>query len=190
MNKWSRIAVTSAVAMALASPALAQTGSTEPTTGNAPAPVESTMPKESDAAQSSQSSAAGGYVLVEQRASQTLSSELVGMNVVGADGESIGEVSELIIEDAQVTGAVLDVGGFLGLGAKQIGVPWDAIDVSQVDGSTVAMVALTKDQLASMPEFRTLAEVKAEQSRSSGTGAAGTTGGIGTGGTSGSTPTQ
>lgn len=184
MNKWSRIAVTSLVAVALSTPALAQSGST---VGSSPAPAGSTMPTATDAARSGPSSAAGGYVLVEQRASQTLSSDLVGMMVVGADGESIGEVSELIIEDARVTGAVLDVGGFLGLGAKQIGVPWHALEVGGVEGSTVAMVALTKDQLASMPEFRTQAELKAEQSRTSGTGS---TGGIGTGGTTSTAPTR
>lgn len=185
MKNWSRIAVTSAIAIALATPAMAQSGSTEPT--NSPAPAESTMPAEPDSARSSPSPAVGGDVLVEQSAGQALSSELVGIKVVGPDGKSIGEVSELIVEDAELTGAVLEVGGFLGLGAKRIGVPWDALEVSELEGSTVAMVALTKEQLASMPEFRTLAEVKAEQSRASGIG---TTGGVGTGGSTGTAPTR
>src|SRR3546814_2049165 len=115
--------------------------------------------------------------MTEQQNGQTLSSDLDGMKVVGANQESIGEVSELIIANGQVIGAVLDVGGFLGLGAKKVGVPWSNLSVSEADGSMIANVSLSKEALTNMPEYQTLAEAQAEQSRQPATG---TTGGTST----------
>src|SRR3546814_12149490 len=108
--------------------------------------------------------------MTEQQSGQTLSSDLIGMKVVGANQESIGEVSELIIENDQVIGAVLDVGGFLGLGAKKVGVPWSNLSVSEADGSMIANVGLSKEELTNMPEYQTIAEAQAEQSPHTDTG--------------------
>lgn len=180
MRTWSRIAVTSAVALALASPAFAQSTSTTPSTqnteqsGGATGTDTNMSSGSTSTGQSSTAGAAptasGGDVLAEQQDGQTLSSDLVGMKVTGQGDESIGEISDLIIENNQVTGAVLNVGGFLGLGAKKIGLPWDSLNVTESEGSPVASVSLSKDQLASMPEYKTLAEAQAEQSRTTTTG--------------------
>src|SRR3546814_1173320 len=89
--------------------------------------------------------ASAGEVMTEQQSGQTLSSDLIGMKVVGANQESIGEVSELIIENGQVIGAVLDVGSFLGLGAKKVGVPWSNLSFSEPDGSMIATASLSNE---------------------------------------------
>lgn len=197
MRTWSRYAVTSALALALAAPAFAQGTPTAPAAGatdtTAPAGSAAEKPMSTDKSMSGASGSgtggttaagappttSGGDVIAEQESGQTLSSDLVGMKVVGADDETIGEVSELIVENNQVTGAVLEVGGFLGLGAKKVGVPWDALSMTEKDGSLTASVSLTKEQLTSMPEFKTIAEAKAERSRATTgtTGAATSTGG-------------
>lgn len=198
MNQWSRIAMTSALALALAAPAYAQ--STTPTppasdttpqaapgdstsgTGGTTSPgTGSTMGGSTQGGSSATTpTASAGDVVTEQQDGQTLSSDLIGMKVVGSNQESIGKVSALIIENDQVVGAVLDVGGFLGLGAKKVGVPWNALSVSEIEGSTVANVTLTKEELADMPEFKTIADAKAEQSRQPAAGTAGGTMGGGT----------
>lgn len=187
MNKWSRIAVTSTVALALATPAFAQSTAPVPEAAprtEQPAPNSSGtgMPDSQAPAVGGSDSRAGtsaeGEVIVEQRDGQTLSSEIIGMKVVGTQGETLGEVSELLIDDTRVTGAILSVGGVLGLGAKEVGVPWDAVSMSDQQGTPVAMVALTKEQLSDMPEFKTLADAKAEESRTAPTGTTG--GGIST----------
>lgn len=178
MNKLSRIAVTSAVALALAAPAYAQSTTPIPPASDttpqaAPSGSGSTGAGSTTGGSQTKSgaSASGGVavsadgVIAQQASGQTLSSELVGMKVVGSNQESIGKVSNLIVANDQVVGAVLDVGGFLGLGAKKVGVAWEALSVREMDGSTVASVSLTKEELAEMPEFKTMAEVKAEQSR-------------------------
>lgn len=203
MKKWSRIALTSAVALALAAPAYAQsttptpapdttpqaapsdsttgTGSTtSPGTGSTMGGAQTQSSPDRSSTSPATPTAAASDVVTEQQDGQSLSSDLVGMKVVGSNQESIGKVSDLIIEDGRLVGAVLDVGGFLGLGAKQVGVPWDALSVSEADGTMMANVTLTKEELADMPEFKTLADTQAEQSRQPAAGATGgaTTGGI------------
>ncbi len=147
MNRLSRIALASTAALVLATPVLAQTADTG-----------TTIPP-------SQGAVSGrSGIIVKQEPGQALSSDLVGMTVMGRRGETVGEVSDLIVEDGRVVGAVLNVGGFLGLGAKEVGVPWSALTLSRIGGGAVAVVALDKDQLGSMPAFKTRAEVDAEQS--------------------------
>ena len=185
MNKWSRVAVTSAVALALASPAFAQSADTDPMARpSAEAPAGAAPSAAAPAV------TADGDVIVAQESGQRLSSDLIGMKVMGAGDESIGSVSDLIIADGRVVGAVLDVGGFLGLGAKQVGVPWDALSVTRQDGSTLATLPLTKEQLSSMPEFKTLADLEAEAARKAATSATGSGTGSATGTATGGTTKQ
>lgn len=162
MNKWSRMAVTSALALAMTSPAFAQSAGTNPDPRPAPKPAaESTV--------GAAPTATGSDIIARQQGDQVLSSELVGMKVIGADGESIGSVANLIVADGTIVGAVLDVGGFLGLGAKEVGVPWNALDVSDREGKLVATLPMSKDELADMPEFKTLADLKADEARKAAT---------------------
>ena len=204
MKNLSRIAVTSVIAMALAAPAYAQSAaptpapaqeqapqaspSTPPASGStdsAPTTSGQASPSTSSPSMSGQASPSGaaptasaGGVITEQEPGQLMSSDLVGMKVVGADGSSIGDVKDLILDEQHtVTGAVLSVGGLLGLGAKKIAVPWDSLTVTEQDGSTVATANLSKEELAEMPEYKTQAEIQAEQSR---TTTAPTTSGAGT----------
>ncbi|MEQ8815591.1 MAG: PRC-barrel domain-containing protein [Thalassobaculum sp.] len=190
MKKWSRVAVTSAVALALASPAFAQSADTDPMAKpSAESPAAGSSSTVAPAAEAP-AVTTDGDVIVAQESGQTLSSDLIGMKVMGTSDESIGSVSDLIIADGRVVGAVLDVGGFLGLGAKQIGVPWDAMNVTRHDGSTLATLPLTKEQLTSMPEFKTLADIEAEQDRKAATSATGTGAGSATGTVGSGTPKQ
>jgi hypothetical protein len=72
--------------------------------------------------------------------------------VYGADDHKIGKVSHLhgVGEAAQ---AVIDVGGFLGIGSKPVGVPVTQLDfMRDSDGDVHAVTTWTKDQLKDMPE--------------------------------------
>jgi sporulation protein YlmC with PRC-barrel domain len=160
-------------------PQAAPSDSSSGTSGTASPGTGSTMGSSTQSGSSATTpTASAGDVVTEQQDGQTLSSDLIGMKVVGSNQESIGKVSALIIENDQVVGAVLDVGGFLGLGAKKVGVPWNTLSVSETDGSMVANVTLSKEELSDMPEFKTIADAKAEQSRQPATGTtSGTVGG-------------
>lgn len=75
---------------------------------------------------------------------------LDGATIYGADDEKVGKVSHL--HGSQV---VIDVGGFLGIGAKPVAVPANQLDfMRDEDGDVHAVTTWTKDQLKDMPEHR------------------------------------
>ena len=55
-------------------------------------------------------------------------SKLVGVNIYNSDNQSIGEVSDLVVDkDGAVQAVVIGVGGFLGIGEKSVALPYKAI---------------------------------------------------------------
>ncbi|ALN72686.1 PRC-barrel domain-containing protein [Aureimonas sp. AU20] len=102
-------------------------------------------------------SAEGGY-LATLGAEDYLASNLVGDNVyAGANtsSERIGDINNLIVSSAgRVDGFVVGVGGFLGIGQKDVGVPFDNISMTRGENNEPhAMLAATKDQLKNAPSF-------------------------------------
>ena len=86
---------------------------------------------------------------------ETLTAEvLTGADVRDPEDKSIAEVSDLVLTaDGQVTDVVLDVGGFLGMGAKSVAIPMDRLTVAQADGGGVRIwVDMTKAELEALPE--------------------------------------
>lgn len=74
--------------------------------------------------------------------------------VYGQGDEKIGSVAHLhgAGPTAQI---VIDVGGFLGIGAKPVGIPIKDLDfMRDEDGEVHAVTRWTKDQLKSLPEHR------------------------------------
>jgi sporulation protein YlmC with PRC-barrel domain len=83
---------------------------------------------------------------------ELLASDLIGRPVRTANGESVGEISDLVLSPAdKVSSAVVSVGGFFGIGARQVEVPY-ALLVVAANRSTV-LVTISKDQVTSKPEF-------------------------------------
>lgn len=73
---------------------------------------------------------------------------LEGATIYGADDEEVGTVSHL-----HGTEVVIDVGGFLGIGAKPVAVSANQLDfMRDEDGDVHAVTGWTKDQLKDMPE--------------------------------------
>ena len=79
-------------------------------------------------------------------------SELIGMKVQGSDGKKLGKIRDLVIgPKGDVRYAVLDFGGFLGIGDKYFAVPWDALQRT-ANGKTIALDT-TKRDLKKAPGF-------------------------------------
>ena len=82
--------------------------------------------------------------------------DLTGMRVYGAEDEDIGEISELVMSaDGQgIEAAVLDIGGFLGLGEHQIAVTLDELQIMR-DGAGLgrAYVDATQEELEAQPQY-------------------------------------
>lgn len=77
---------------------------------------------------------------------------LQGATVYGVDDEKVGSVSH-VHGTGGAAQVVVDVGGFLGIGAKPVAVPASDLDfMRDEDGDVHAVTAWTKDQLKQMPE--------------------------------------
>jgi sporulation protein YlmC with PRC-barrel domain len=81
-------------------------------------------------------------------------SKLTGTNVLGPDNKSIGELDDLVIgKTDRVMFAIIQVGGFLGLGSKLVAVPYTSLQISG-DGRRIVLPGATKDSLKNLPEFK------------------------------------
>jgi sporulation protein YlmC with PRC-barrel domain len=79
-------------------------------------------------------------------------SKLIGATVYNDKNERIGKIGDLIITpDSSVSYAIVDVGGFLGLGKHHVAIP-----VRQFTAVKPKLVlpGATKDALKALPEFR------------------------------------
>lgn len=161
----------SAIAMFLAAPVMAQT--TPPKAGDTTPPASSSTmskpggadtmgkPSETMAAPSSTTAAATGAFLDKQEAGQMRADEIIGASVKNPKDEDVGTIDDLIFDkDGKIVGAVVSVGGFLGMGAKSVGVDWNEL---QVRSSDAIVVQWTKEELQSAPDFQTQEDIKAER---------------------------
>jgi sporulation protein YlmC with PRC-barrel domain len=118
-----QLLLTSAMAMALAVPAFAQTA-------NAPSSAKTTM-----------------------SSSEVRSDKLVGHAVVNAQNERVGNIDSVILgAQGHVDKVVIGVGGFLGMGERDIAVNWR--DLQVLDNGSKIVVNASRDQLKAMPEFK------------------------------------
>ena len=80
-------------------------------------------------------------------------SDLIGMNVQGTDGKKLGDIKDLVIdpEDGGVQYAVLDFGGFAGIGDKYFAVPFEALQLDKTN-KTLSLDIHKKD-LKDAPGF-------------------------------------
>jgi sporulation protein YlmC with PRC-barrel domain len=94
----------------------------------------------------------------KQGAKEWRSSKLVGTNVYGPGDEKIGDISEVLIDNSgSVHAVVIGVGGFLGVGEKDIAVPFKSLNIKRADNSDKIdriSVRYTKDQLKQAPGFK------------------------------------
>jgi hypothetical protein len=95
-------------------------------------------------------------VISSQAPDQWLASKFTGTVVLGADGQKIGSVSDVLFQrDGKVLGYVVSVGGFLGMGAKDVALAPDSFQIQPGQDATdfKLKVAMTKDQLKDATAF-------------------------------------
>jgi sporulation protein YlmC with PRC-barrel domain len=82
-------------------------------------------------------------------------SQVVGLSVTNHANDSIGKISEVLLDrSGKVLGVVVDVGGFLGIGIHPVKLAWNQIKLVNQDGSLQAVVNMNKDTLKQMPEYQ------------------------------------
>lgn len=178
-----------AAALALAPAAIAQESTPDPLLPPAQeqAPAEQ-APMDSDAPQSVAPSEAPatmgddavGDVVVEpavtpppaealiqaQRPNEIRGENIIGATVINAEGEEVGKVKDILFDSSgTATGMVLSVGGIMGLGAKDVGLAWQELDLRPEPD--VVRINFTKAQLEAAPPFKTQEALEAEQSQMS-----------------------
>jgi sporulation protein YlmC with PRC-barrel domain len=85
--------------------------------------------------------------------------ELLGRTIENPDGENIGEIKNVVIDQAgQAKYVIVGVGGFLGLGENHVALAWDELTIAD-NGETVTS-AVTKEQLEALPEHKFPSEVR------------------------------
>ena len=81
---------------------------------------------------------------------------VLGRDVRSTTGEDMGRIVDVIVDRAgQVRAAVIDFGGFLGVGSRKIVVDWNALHFAQIanKGESITL-ELTKDQVKAAPEYK------------------------------------
>jgi hypothetical protein len=119
---------------------------------------------ETDDSAASTAAGATEEVIPAQEENEMLASDLLGADVNLAD-ESIGQVSDLIIgDDHMIKGVVVGVGGFLGIGEKNVALSMDMITVQPTEeaGEFELSANTTREELESFEEFKTASDVEAE----------------------------
>ena len=136
-----------------------------PKVPDATAPMYNAAQAPAPAATADTAQASGGY-LTEQAADQISANTYIGQSVYTGQNESIGEVNDLIMKkDGGLVAAIIGVGGFLGIGEKDVAVPMDKITVAQntQDGTVKLTTSETAETLKAAPQFKTLQMIAAEK---------------------------
>jgi hypothetical protein len=88
--------------------------------------------------------------LTEQPSGTLHASDLTGMDVksMAEDDETVGSIDNLLLnEDGQIIALIVSVGGFLGMGEKNVAIEWDSVDLVQEDDDYVVRINATRDVL-------------------------------------------
>ena len=80
---------------------------------------------------------------------------ILGKNVISTTGEDMGRIVDIIVDrSGQVRAAIIDFGGFLGVGTRKIAVDWRLIRFPSDGKMDNVMVDLTSNQLRVSPVFK------------------------------------
>lgn len=149
------IAASTAMAQGTTSPGTTTSPSTAPSTAPSAAPSTSTT---TTTTTMEKQSVTGQFYT--RQAGEVRGSSLIGATVRNDQNDSIGEINELILnKDGQVVAAVIGVGGFLGIGEREVAVDFKSLKIEQDAnaatnrGSVIVKMAATKDTLKGAPAW-------------------------------------
>jgi hypothetical protein len=73
-------------------------------------------------------------------------------DIVDNDGNSVGEISDLLIgSDGSIQNVLVDVGGFLGIGQRTVAIDMNQLQMAQGDAGEELVVNMTKEQIENLP---------------------------------------
>lgn len=146
----------------------ADTAPADTTAGSATTGTATTDQTAADdmATDDTRTSAIDRSAMTEVPATELSADNLIGTTVYGADDENVGSIADVILStDGQVDAVTVDVGGFLGIGAKEVALDLDNLAFMREGDNLYLYTALTKEQLEAQPAYdsSTFAESRDEQ---------------------------
>lgn len=126
-------------------------------------------------------SAQSGATVTQQKPDQYLASKFRGTDVVGADNQKIGDVTDILFDkNGKVDAYIVSVGGFLGIGAKDVALAPSQFQVMPAEGNTSyerLKLAMSKEQLQQHASFEPYSSAPAPRQTTGAGGMGGSTGG-------------
>ncbi|WP_019953355.1 PRC-barrel domain-containing protein [Yoonia vestfoldensis] len=97
------------------------------------------------------------YLSDEDRAALT-ADDLIGADVHDLNGETVGNIDDIVLTaDGQLGEVIVDVGGFLGIGARPVALAFDDLQIARDEGGMTSSLRvstqLTEEELENMPEW-------------------------------------
>jgi hypothetical protein len=96
-------------------------------------------------------------VIDAQKPDQWLASKFRGTDVLGADGTKVGNVDDILFgRNGQIEAIVVGVGGFLGIGSKDVALEFNNFQVipDKDGGADQLKLTMSKDDLKAANEFQ------------------------------------
>jgi sporulation protein YlmC with PRC-barrel domain len=125
----ARVAIGLLAGTLLAAPALAQTAPA-PAGGQPAAPAAQPAP---------QSGGSGVQYITQGRPDMWRASQLDGVDIYNNNNEKIGDISDVLVDQSgKVEAVVIGVGGFLGIGERNVAVPFNALKFEMTEPSASA----------------------------------------------------
>ena len=115
--------------------------------------------------------------VTKQKPDQSLASKFTGTDVLGADNQKIGDVTDILFDKSgKIDAYIVSVGGFLGIGAKNVALPPSSFQVVAADANSSyerLRLSMTKEQLQQAASFEPYNPPAPRQTTGSGVGSSG-----------------
>jgi hypothetical protein len=137
-----RLAITAAALLAIAAVFV-----------DAPAQDQSPQTAADPASPAAKSSPPGPSYL--EPLSATEATGVLGKEVIGPNGEKLGLITDVIVDrDSRPRAAVIDFGGFLGVGSRKVAVDWNLLSFDTQKRDRPAVLALDRREIQAAPEYK------------------------------------
>jgi hypothetical protein len=115
--------------------------------------------------------------VTQQKPDQYLASKFRGTDVISPDNQKIGDVTDILFDkNGKIEAYIVSVGGFLGIGAKDVALEPSKFQVVAAEGNTSyerLKLSMTKDQLQQMASFEAYSPPVQRQTTGAGGGLGG-----------------
>ncbi|HEY1795664.1 MAG TPA: PRC-barrel domain-containing protein [Stellaceae bacterium] len=80
---------------------------------------------------------------------------VLGKKVIGPKGENLGLIVDVLVDTSgKPQAAVIDFGGFLGVGSRKIAIDWRLLDFSQLEHGRTVELGFDRAQIQAAPEYK------------------------------------